>query len=79
MQLKTTQLYPNEQVTAAVVDYALKHSTELPKHITDLHAWGVVNHEKSNYMISPSQAQFHVWMAKALGAKRSKFSLQLCS
>jgi hypothetical protein len=83
MQDKTTQLYPNEQVSAAVSDYAFKHSTPLPTHIADLHAWGVANHEKSNYMISPSQAQFHIWMTKALGAKRGKFSplsisVQLC-
>jgi len=70
MKENYTQLYPNEQVATSVGDYAFEHSTKLPKHITDLHAWGVANHEKSNYMISPLQAEFLVWMAKAVGAKR---------
>jgi mannitol-1-phosphate/altronate dehydrogenase len=72
MKDKTTPLYPNEEISDAVSDYALKHSTKLPKHITDLHVWGLANHEKSNYMISPLQAQFHVWFTKALGVKRGE-------
>jgi hypothetical protein len=72
MKENYTQLYLNEQVATAVGNYAFEHSTKLPKHITDIHAWGVANHEKSNYMISPLQAEFLVWMAKAVGAKRSK-------
>jgi hypothetical protein len=73
MKENYTQLYPNEQVATAVGNYAFEHSTKLPKHITDHHAWGVASQEKSNYMISPLQAQFLVWMAKAVGAKRSMF------
>lgn len=72
MKENYTQLYPNEQVALAVGDYAFKHSTQLPKHITDHHAWGVESQERANYMISPLQAQFQVWFAKALGAKRSE-------
>jgi hypothetical protein len=68
-----TRLYPNEQVAIAVGDYAFNHSTKLPKHITDHHAWGVESQERASYMISPLQAQFQVWFAKALGAKRSEF------
>lgn len=70
MKENYTQLYPNEQVALAVGDYAFKHSTKLPKHITDHHAWGVESQERAGYMISPLQAQFQVWFAKALGAKR---------
>ena len=69
----TFNLYPNEQVALAVGDYACNHSTKLPEHITDHHVWGVENQERANYMISPFQAQFQVWFAKALGAKRSEF------
>jgi hypothetical protein len=68
----TFNLYPNEQVALAVGEYACNHSTKLPRHITDYHAWGVESQERANYMISPFQAQFHVWFAKALGAKRSE-------
>ena len=77
MKENYTQLYPNEQVATAVGDYSFEHSTKLPKHVTDHHAWGVASQEKANYMISPLQAQFQVWMAKAVGARRSKF-LFLC-
>ncbi|KAE8454504.1 hypothetical protein EG329_000127 [Mollisiaceae sp. DMI_Dod_QoI] len=65
-----TALYPNEKVAQKVGDYSFEHSTKLPKHITDHHAWGVETQERSNYMISPLQAQFQIWMAKAVGAKR---------
>ena len=71
MKENYTQLYPNEHVAIAVGDYAFEHSTKLPKHITDQHAWASENHERANYMISPLQAQFLVWTAKAVGAKRS--------
>jgi hypothetical protein len=71
MKENYTQLYPNEQVATAVGDYAYEHSTKLPKHITDHHAWGSATQERANYMISPFQAQFHVWIAKAVCAKRS--------
>ncbi|TAQ86628.1 hypothetical protein B7494_g5040 [Chlorociboria aeruginascens] len=63
-------LYPNNEVGISVGDYAFGHSTKLPQHITDHHAWGVSSQEKADYMISPLQAQFLVWMAKATGAKR---------
>ena len=67
-----TQLYPNEQVGARVGEYAYKHSTQVPKHILDHHAWSSKNHEHPDMMISPLQAQFHIWMAKAAAAKRSE-------
>lgn len=72
MKENYTKLYPNEQVALAVGDYAYAHSTKLPKHITDHHAWGIESQERANYMISPLQAQFQVWFAKAMGAKRSE-------
>jgi len=70
MKENYTALYPNDEVAQKVGDYSFEHSTKLPKHITDHHAWGVETQERSNYMISPLQAQFQIWMAKAVGAKR---------
>jgi hypothetical protein len=70
MKENYTQLYPNEQVAIAVGDYAFEHSTKLPKNISDHHAWGVGNTKQAYYMISPLQAQFQLWFAKTLGAKR---------
>ncbi|KAF3384076.1 putative caffeoyl-CoA O-methyltransferase 2 [Talaromyces pinophilus] len=65
-----TQLYPNEQVATAVGDYAFTHSTPLPKHLVEHHAWGVRNSVRPDYMISPLQAGFQLWFAKAMGVKR---------
>jgi hypothetical protein len=73
MKESYTELYPNEQVAKNVGDYSAAHSTPLPSYITAYHAKGS-EHKQSNYMISPFQAQFQVWFAKAFEAKRSKFS-----
>lgn len=70
MKENYTQLYPNKQVATAVANYAFEHSTKLPKHISDHHAWGTESSERPNMMISPLQQQFQLWFAKALGAKR---------
>jgi hypothetical protein len=72
-----TQLYPNEQVARAVGDYAFTHSTPLPKHLVEHHAWGVRNSVRPDYMISPLQAGFQLWFAKAMGVKRSMYDLIL--
>lgn len=65
-----THLYPNEQVSEKVTEYAFEHSTKLPEYITKHHAWGS-DQPKAGFMISPFQTQFQIWFAKALGAKRS--------
>lgn len=65
-----THLYPNKQVSKKVTEYAFEHSTELPDHVTKHHAWGS-EQPMAGFMISPFQAQFQIWIAKALGAKRS--------
>ncbi|PVH91172.1 family 3 O-methyltransferase [Periconia macrospinosa] len=65
-----TELYPNEHVSKAVGEYAFNHSTALSPKISDVHGWALETQEKSFYMISPLQAQFHIWLAKAVGAKR---------
>ncbi|PQE07400.1 O-methyltransferase family 3 protein [Rutstroemia sp. NJR-2017a WRK4] len=66
-----TPLYPNEEVAQKVTDYAYAHSTPLPQHLIDYHAEGG-KHERANYMISNMQAQFQIFMAKVMGAKRAK-------
>ena len=65
-----TQLYPNEEVGIAVGNYAFSHSSNLPSIITACHDWGMKTQEKSFFMISPLQAQFHIWFTKAMGVKR---------
>jgi hypothetical protein len=77
MKENYTELYPNEQVARNVGDYSAAHSTPLPKHISDYHAKGS-EHSKANYMISPFQAQFQLWFAKAFGAKRSESNTFFC-
>lgn len=68
-----TNLYPNEAVAKKVADYSFAHSTPLPKHISDFHAWGNASQERADFMISPLQAQFQMWMTRAMGAKRGGF------
>ncbi|KAA8567730.1 hypothetical protein EYC84_008201 [Monilinia fructicola] len=69
MKENDTVLYPNPEVSQAVTKYSLEHSTKLPKHLSDHHAWGSTQ-EKANFMISPFQAQFQIFMARVMGAKR---------
>jgi hypothetical protein len=76
MKENYTELYPNEQVARNVGDYSAAHSTPLPSHIIAYHAKGS-EHEKSGYMISPFQAQFQLWFAKAFEAKRSKLIIYI--
>jgi len=79
MKENYTQLYPNEQVANNVGDYSYQHSTQIPDHMLQHHAWATANHEHANMMISPLQAQFQIWMAKAVAAKRSEVIFQLIS
>ncbi|KFY17473.1 hypothetical protein V491_04983 [Pseudogymnoascus sp. VKM F-3775] len=69
MKDNATHLYPNEQVSEKVAEYAFEHSTKLPEYITKHHAWGS-DQPKAGFMISPFQTQFQIWFARALGAKR---------
>lgn len=71
-----TPLYPNEEVAQKVTDYAYAHSTPLPQHIVEYHAEGG-KHERANYMISNMQAQFQIFMAKVMGAKRGVYLIVL--
>ena len=63
-------LYPNEHVAKSVTTYSSAHSTPLPEHIPAYHADISSNHERPGYMISNFQAQAHIFLARAIGAKR---------
>lgn len=76
MRDSCTPLYPNDQVAAKVTEYAEKHSSPIPQHMRDVHAYTSANDpDHANFMISTLQAQFQIWMAKALGSKRSRSTL----
>ncbi|KAM3514525.1 hypothetical protein MY11210_001868 [Beauveria gryllotalpidicola] len=66
----TNALYPNDNVTKSVIEYAAAHSEALPKHITDYHANIVANHPDMEYMISNLQGQFQTFLTRTIGAKR---------
>lgn len=70
MKTDMSTLYPNHKVAERVTDYARRHSTALPAHIVDYHAWVNENHPRAGYMISDFQGQCHVFLARALGARR---------
>lgn len=64
-------LYPNETVGGRVSDYAEKYSSCIPKHIVQYHAHiRETQPQTANWMISISQAQAMMFLAKAVGAKR---------
>lgn len=63
-------LFLNAKVAANVVAYSEQHSTALPKHIFDYHAWVEKNHPHAAYMVSNFEAQSLLFFAKAFGAKR---------
>ena len=79
MKENNTQLYPNEQVATSVSDYSFAHSSKIPKFQEEYHAFGIESQKRSNYMISPLQAEFQIWFTKALGAKRSALLIPFCS
>ncbi|CAI4215115.1 unnamed protein product [Parascedosporium putredinis] len=70
MKTNAPALYPNEKVSERVTAYSQEHSTPLPKHITEYHAWVDQNHERSGYMSSNFQSQFHVLLSQLIEAKR---------
>jgi len=63
-------LYPNEKVAERVTEYSQNHSTPLPSHIPEYHAWVDGNHERSGYLTSNFQSQLHVLLSRLIGAKR---------
>lgn len=70
MKSDVSTLYPNQKVAERVTEYSRQHSTPLPKHIVDYHGWVNENHPRAGYMISDFQGQCHVFLARAIGAKR---------
>lgn len=74
MKEANTPLYKTEELGRKVTEYSERYSTPLPKHITKYHADVSANREDSYYMSSNFQSQFHVLLAKLVGAKRGESS-----
>ena len=70
MAIGSTTLYPNQQVAERVTAYSSERSEDLPKYITDYHAWVIKNHPRFNYMISNFQGQCHTFLGRLIGAER---------
>ncbi|CAM1500698.1 Fc.00g098600.m01.CDS01 [Cosmosporella sp. VM-42] len=66
-----TLLYSTPELGDKVTEYSQKHSTPLPKHITDYHAAISASRDDSYYMSSNFQSQWHVLLGKSIGAKRA--------
>ncbi|KAK6331857.1 hypothetical protein TWF718_002397 [Orbilia javanica] len=64
-------IFPNEIVSFAVYRYCKEHSVPLPDHLVKL-AYFTQGHlpDLSEMMVSPLQAQYFIWLAKTLQAKR---------
>jgi len=69
-----TELYPNPEVAEAQFKYSLEQSTPVPEHIDTHRAestkWAIENDAEVIMMVHPLQAQFLVWITKALGVKK---------
>jgi len=68
------QLFPNAIVTQAVHEYSAQKSTPVPDslvtHRDDTIKWAEENSAEAEMMISPLQAQFTIFITKALGVKK---------
>lgn len=66
-------LYPNERVGERIGDYSKTHTTGLHKHIVDYHDRSRETMPKTaNFMISISQTQAMLFLARVFGAKRDQ-------
>lgn len=65
-------VYRTPELGTKVTEYSAKHSTPLPKHITDYHEHISSSRDDSDYMSSNFQSQLHTFIAKLIGAKRGK-------
>jgi hypothetical protein len=64
-----TRLFDDRAAGDRVSDYADAHSTPLPAHITAYHAQAS-GREDSNMLSSNFQSKLHLFLARAVGAKR---------
>lgn len=71
----STALFPNPEVTEAVHDYCIEHSTPLPAHIIkhreDTIEYCAKHDNDAIMMISPLEAQLLIFLVKLTGAKKS--------
>ncbi|PWW76105.1 S-adenosyl-L-methionine-dependent methyltransferase [Tuber magnatum] len=69
-----TELYPNPDVTQAVYEYCIAHSTPLPD-VVDQHREKSIDFSRKAgmdpmMMVNPLQAQFMLFFAKLVGARK---------
>jgi hypothetical protein len=67
-------LYPNERVGERIGAYSKSNTTSVPQSITEYHEHILQTMpETANYMVSLSQAQAMIFLAKTFGAKRGEY------
>lgn len=71
MGVTANGLSTTEAVADAVHEYCYTHSEPLPRHIIDHAALTEKRFADADMMVSKPEAQFLIWFAKAMGAKRS--------
>ncbi|OTA87045.1 hypothetical protein M434DRAFT_399692 [Hypoxylon sp. CO27-5] len=67
-----TRLYATATLNERVTSYSESVSLELPQNIRDYHARIYKERDDSNYMISTFESQALIFLARTIGAKRSK-------
>ena len=72
MKEETPILYPNTMLGASVSTYAKTHTTGVPEHVIEYYEHVQATEPMANYMVSISQAQAMLFIAKTVGAKRSE-------
>lgn len=66
-------LYPNQVMGERIATYAANHTSGIPRNIIQYHEHvRETMPETANYMVSVSQAQAMLFLAKTIGAKRSE-------
>lgn len=68
-----TRLYDDKASGDKVSEYADAHSTPLPAHLTAYHAQASEAREDSMMLSSNFQNKMHLFLARAIGAKRGEF------
>lgn len=72
-----TRLFDDAASGDRVSEYADAHSTPLPDFITAYHASASEKRDDSEMLSSNFQSKMHLFLARAIGAKRGEFSFCL--
>jgi hypothetical protein len=75
MKSSATELCTDPGRAARIHEYAAAHSTALPQHIVDYHALASVARSDSVMLTSVFQSQFHVLLARSVGAKKGELGI----